>query len=378
MLETFTAPYGIRKGIIMSSHRFQKLVDFIGMELANGSFPGAGLMVDRNGDRLFEHYWGTYCSHGQRANPLDARVSHMLYSFSKGISATVIMIAHQKKLVDYDAPVHAYIPEYRGGWKDVTTIRHLLTHSAGIPRCPLSAVYTHDEWGKGVAACCAAPVEWEPGSKTEYHAASGLFLAAEAVRRTMKMASWEEICREFLFTPLNAESLTFQIPSDPHVALTPQPKDLPCLIDTARFKLLGHPGGGCFGRLEDMIKVLELHLNQGVWKGRVLIRKEEVAEMHRIQYETLIANAVKSGSPRIHEPWGLGWLIRRDLKDHWFGFGQSTCPQTFSHAGIDTVLGIGEPERQIAIAFATTHSPNSPETTIRLRNTVTDLVVEAL
>lgn len=356
---------------------FQKLIEFIDLELEKDSFPGAGVIVTQNGNRLFERYWGTYCSHVQRANPLDARVSHMLYSFSKGISSTVIMIAHQKKLIDYDAPLNAYIPEYRGGWKDATTIRHLLTHSAGIPRCPLAAVYTQEEWCKGIAAACSASVEWEPESKTEYHAASALFLAAEAVRRTMDMATWDEICREFLFTPLGAESLTFRIPSDSHIAITPQPKELPSAIDTASFSLLGHPGGGCFGRLEDMIKVLELHLGQGVWNGKQLIRKEELAEMHRIQYEERIAAAIKSGSPRVHEPWGLGWLIRRDLQDHWFGFGQSTCPQTFGHAGIDTVLGIGEPERQIAIAFMTTNSP-SGIMVHRLRNTVTDLIVEEI
>lgn len=359
----------------MSSHSFQKLVGFIDTELAKGSFPGAGLMISRNGNRLFEQYWGTYCSNVRLINPLDAHVSHMLYSFSKGISATVIMIAHQKKLIDYDAPVHAYIPEYRGGWKDMTTIRHLLTHSAGVPRCPLASVYTHEEWCKGVATACSASVEWKPGSKTEYHASSGLFLAAEAVRRTMNMAPWEEICREFLFVPLGADSLTFKIPSGTNVSITPQPKDFPCPIDSAHFSLLGHPGGGCFGRLEDMIKVLDLHLSQGVWNGHELAHKEELAEMHRIQYEEQIAGAIKSGCSRIHEPWGLGWLIRRDLQYHGFGFGQSTCPQTFGHAGIDTVLGVGEPERQISIAFVTTNSP-SGIAVHHLRNTVTDLIME--
>lgn len=363
----------------MTSHRFRKLAGFIERELAAGSFPGAGVMVARHGERLFERYWGTYCSYTQRANPLDASVSHMLYSFSKGVSATVIVLAHQKKLIDYDAPVHAYIPEYRGARKDVTTLRHLLTHSAGIPQCPLAGVYTQEDWRKGVASCCAAPVAWEPGSKTEYHGTSGLFLAAEAVRRTLNMAPWEDICREFLFAPLNAESLTFQVPSSPCVALTPQPKDLPCRIDTAEFQVLGHPGAGCFGRMEDIIKVLELHLNRGVWNGQVLIREEEVEEMHRIQYEELITRADKSGSPRAHEPWGLGWLIKRDLKDHWFGFGQSTCPRTFGHAGIDTVIGVGDPERHTAIAFVTTNSPNpSGANTSRLRNTVADLVVEEI
>jgi CubicO group peptidase (beta-lactamase class C family) len=105
----------------VTSHRFQKLAGFIEAELAAGSFPGAGVMVACKGERLFARCWGTYCTGTQRANPLAADVLHRLYSFSKGISATVIVLAHQKKLIDYDAPVQAYISEYRGAWKDGTT-----------------------------------------------------------------------------------------------------------------------------------------------------------------------------------------------------------------------------------------------------------------
>ena len=369
----------LKEKTIMTAHRFQKVVGFIETELAAGSFPGAALMAAQHGQRLFARYWGTYCSPTQRANLLDDRVFHMLHSFSKGISATVIVLAHQKKLIDYDAPVHSYIPEYRGAWKDVTTIRHLLTHSAGIPNCLLAGVYTQEEWRKGIASCCAAPVEWKPGSRTEYHPFSGLFLAAEAVRRTMNMAPWEEICHEFLFAPLNAASLTFRVPSGPRIALVPQPADLPCPIDTAHFRGLGNPGAGCFGRLEDMIKVLELHLNQGMWKGQALIRKEEVEEMHRIQYEEQIAHAVASGSPRVHRPVGLGWMIKRDLKNDWHGLGQATSPRTFGHTGHDNVHGIGEPDQQMALAFVMTNSPNpSGANSTRIRNTVTNLVAEAI
>jgi len=301
----------------------------------------------------------------------------MLCSFSKGVSATAIVLAHQRKLIDYDLPVRAYIPEYRGGWKDITTIRHLLTHSAGIPKCPIAAVYTPEEWQKGIESCCAAAVEWEPGSRTEYHGTSGMFLAAEAARRVLGMASWEEVCRELVFDPIGAKSMTFRVPEGVPVALTPQPKELPAALDTTAFGALGHPGAGCFGLLEDMIRVLQLHLNNGVWGGRTLIQEDELREMHRVQYEAQIARAESEGVPRVHSPWGLGWMIRRNLgADHWFGLGSITSPQTFGHAGIDTVIGVGEPERQTAMAFITTNSPNpSGPNTARIRNTVTDLVM---
>ncbi len=99
----------------MSSRRFHKVQAFIESELVAGTFPGAGLGVVQHGERLFEHYWVTYCNPSRRDNHLDSGVRYMLYSFSKAISATTLVLAHQRKLIDYDIPLRTYIPEYQGG-----------------------------------------------------------------------------------------------------------------------------------------------------------------------------------------------------------------------------------------------------------------------
>ena len=126
----------------MPCMNFERAAGFIERELAAGTFPGASLLVARNGDQLFERHWGTYCSTTQRDNPLDAGVHHMLYSFSKGVSATAIVLAHQRRLIDYDAPVRAYVPEYCGGFKDGTTIS---------PRA----------WAMASTTCCSVlPSNW--------------------------------------------------------------------------------------------------------------------------------------------------------------------------------------------------------------------------
>lgn len=356
---------------------FKKAIEFIEAELAAGAFPGAALRVVRKGETLLDRCWGTYCSPTRRDNPLDAGVVHPLYSFSKGLSATVIVLAHQRKLLDYDAPLATYIPEYRGKWKEQVTIRRLLTHAAGIPKCPVKAVYTPAEWQEGVRVCCEAPVEWEPGSRTEYHAVSAMFLAAEATRRVMGKATWEEVCRELVLDPIGARSLTFRVPEGVPVALTPQPQALPAPVESVSPWALGHPGAGVFGMIGDVIRVLELHLNGGVWEGKVIIEPDELKEMHRVQWENEMVRAEQAGVDREHAPWGLGWMLRRHWgADHSFGLGTVTSPRTFGHAGISTVMAVGEPERQVALAFITTDAPNTPGSTVaRLRNTVADLVM---
>jgi CubicO group peptidase (beta-lactamase class C family) len=128
--------------------------------------------------------------------------------------------------------------------------------------------------------------------------------------------------------------------------------------------------------------VLQLHLNGGKWGSRRLISEAALDEMHRIQYARQIAEARAAGKEPAHETWGLGPLIRGDVPKNgghdWFGFGSRKSPGIFGHAGIDTVIGVADPETQIALMFITTDSPKPPEKTVPLRNGVTDRVFEAL
>jgi CubicO group peptidase (beta-lactamase class C family) len=266
-------------------------------------------------------------------------------------------MAHQDGLFDYDAPVSKYIPEFVGGGKDRIVVRHLLTHSAGLPGVPLQAVDTEEKWQAAVKTLCAAKVDWEPGSKTLYHGLTGHFLAAEVVRRRSDRKRWETICRERLFQPLGADSLTFSRPGkDVPVAITPHSSRAAFKLGPQFFE--GHPAGGAFGTAGDLLKVLHLHLGKGVWQGKTLIKADAWKEMHTVQYAAQIDQAVKAGKTPSHEPWGLGILLRGPgpaTGGHlWFGMGQVKTPTLFGHAGISTIIGVADPERDAALVFLTT------------------------
>ncbi|CAM9148777.1 unnamed protein product, partial [Heterosigma akashiwo] len=98
--------------------------------------------------------------------------------------------------VDYDAPVAAYWPAFARNGKAGVTVRHALTHRAGLQHALLDAPTFDDlcDWPKVRAALEEAAPVWEPGSRCSYHyftfgwllagvveGASGLPLA-EAVR----------------------------------------------------------------------------------------------------------------------------------------------------------------------------------------------------
>src|SRR5437868_2052226 len=125
------------------------------------------------------------------------------------------------------------------------------------------------------------------------------------------MKPWESICQELLFQPIDAASLTYKMPGQQiPVAITPQPAELPYNQAGFNEAVAGHSAGSAFGTCADLLKVLQLHLNRGVWGGMTLIRPEALKEMHTVQYAAEIDAATKAGTPAAHDRWGLGILLR--------------------------------------------------------------------
>jgi len=352
---------------------------YIEQAIAAGHVPGAALVAIREEHTVLERTWGTYCDGHTRDRRFSLETTNLFYSFSKPISATVVAMAVERGLLGWDDPVSRHVPAFAQGGKEGVTIRHLLTHSAGIPTVNLPEAVTEDGWRAGVQACCEHPLEWPVGSRSAYHGLSGLLMAAECVRQATGNPAWDDLARAWLFEPLGAESLSFARPrGDAPVALTPQPADLPTALEPDRYRLMGHPAGGCMGLLVDIHRFLWLHLNDGLANGARLLQPETVREMRRIQYAAAIQDARAAGREPAHEPWGLGWLLRDQLGPHWFGYGQRTAPQTFGHAGIDTVLTAADPRARLTLSFLTTDSQEDPEQVTRIRNGVTDRVMEAV
>ncbi len=363
--------------------RWAEVNAFLNAEKSRGLIPGAALIAAQDRKVVFERYVGNYDSVKERQMELHGEVRHVFYSYSKLISATVVAMFHQEGLLDYDAPVSTYIPEFRGGGKDKITLRHLLSHSAGIPNVPLGGVGTEADWRTAIKTVCDARTEWEPGSRTAYHALSAMLVAAEAVRRVAHGKPWAQICKERLFDPIGAKTLSFELPTEgTPFALTPHPAQKPESLRQAFASVVGHPAGGCCGTPGDAIKVLQLHTGWGTWGKNRLLYKKSLIEMHSIQYEREIERAVQSGKAPTHEPWGLGILLRgkgnKTGGHDWFGMGEQSSPTVFGHAGIDTVIGVADIMNGNVLFFASTDSPNPQGQTVYLRNGVTNRVFAVL
>jgi serine-type D-Ala-D-Ala carboxypeptidase len=369
----------------LASIKPERSAEFLATIVKEGTAPGAALVASRRDAVRMKSVVGTCCRLDNTQAPLTLDTLHPLYSFSKLITGTVVALAKQEGRLDYGDLVSKHIPEFTGGGKDVITVRHCLTHSAGLAKVESKPAHDAAGWSQALQVLCAATVEWEPGSKTAYHGWSGAFLAAECVRRVYGGMPWAELCRAKLFGPLGTKSLSYNLPVDnADVAIVPQPKadkPLPKTVEAA-FGYAGQPGAGCFGTLGDALTVLHFHLQEGVWNSKRLISQEIMREMHTVQYAREIAAARAAGDKPKHEPWGLGPLLRGDgpaCDAHkWFGFYNQKSSGIFGHAGIDTFIGVGDLKSRVALVFATTNSPKPAEKTVIVRNKATDLVFAEL
>ena len=68
--------------------------------------------------------------------PVDGDTLFPVHSTTKGITATVIHLLAERELLEYDAPVARYWPEFGVNGKQGITLRQVLTHSAGVPQVP--------------------------------------------------------------------------------------------------------------------------------------------------------------------------------------------------------------------------------------------------
>ena len=104
-----------------------------------GMHPAIQLCLRHNGkvvlNRAIGHGWGNAPADEPDAEkiPVTTETPFCVYSAAKGITATVVHMLVEQGYFALDDRVCQYIPSYTSHGKDRTTIRHVLTHSAGVP-----------------------------------------------------------------------------------------------------------------------------------------------------------------------------------------------------------------------------------------------------
>ncbi|MBB4614275.1 CubicO group peptidase (beta-lactamase class C family) [Novosphingobium taihuense] len=145
-----------------------------------------------------------------------------MFSVTKPFAATALHMQIARGLADYDAPIADYWPEFGVNGKEATTIRHVLTHRAGIPQMPEGVTpELMADWDWMTRELAALTPLAPPGEKTLYLSLTFGWLVGEIVRRTdPKGRDIGTFIREEIALPLNAPDVWVGLPDEqlPRVA----------------------------------------------------------------------------------------------------------------------------------------------------------------
>jgi CubicO group peptidase (beta-lactamase class C family) len=184
--------------------------------VAADEFSGS-VLVARDGEILLDRGYGL--ANREWNIPNDGQTKFRLGSVTKQFTAVAIMVLNERGLVDLDAPVKTYLPYAPAAW-DAVTVRHLLTHTAGVPNFTDFDDY---EASKAlpttidglIARFRDRPLDFQPGEGWGYSNAGYILLTAVVEKASGK--AYADFVSETLFQPLGMSDSGY----DSHAAILP-------------------------------------------------------------------------------------------------------------------------------------------------------------
>jgi CubicO group peptidase (beta-lactamase class C family) len=165
---------------------------------------GSGLAVYHQGRKVVDLWGGLAVP--STGEPWTERSLTLVFSVTKGLTALCAHMLAEQGLLDLDARVDEYWPEYGAHGKDVTTVRHALSHRAGVP--VVDAVLTPSDlasWTPIIRALEQQRPLWVPGESYGYHALTFGYVVGEVIRRVTG-CSVGEYFRRHVAEPLGADT----------------------------------------------------------------------------------------------------------------------------------------------------------------------------
>lgn len=315
-----------------------------------------------------------------------------VYSVTKAVAATALHIQAEKGLVDYDAPIADYWPEFAQNGKEAATVRHALTHRAGVPLMPEGVTpeqMCDAAWMAGQIAAME-PLE-RPGEKTLYQSMTFGWIVGEIVSRSDPSGrDLGTFVQEEIALPLGLSDLWIGIPDSvgdrvatmsnrndndpPPPAATLYARSMPWAVDLVP-RVFARPDvqraciagvGGIFNA-RDEARFWAMLAQGGELDGVRLLSAERV--------ENFTAMRDNGDEP---DPVMFGAPIPLSRGGYWLGGNRVPGHKVLWHPGAGGSIGWADTEQQLAVAVCHNRMFNAriPEDDPILP--ITHAVVEAL
>ena len=346
--------------------RFEGLRSALGEVLASGTEVGAALAVCVDKQPVVD-LWGGHAD-AARTRPWTRDTIVNLFSVGKAITAICAHRLVEAGLLDLDAPVARYWPEFAQAGKDHLLVRHLLTHQAGLPAIaqPLPPG-AWAEWDAMTAALAAQAPWWEPGRGHGYHVNTQGFLIGEVVRRVAGQSIGTYL-RESLAGPAGID---FHIGLGPEHDercadfLPPAPPPSPGREELGRLALMRLHAYRNPANLSGMgivntraWRAAEVPSTNGHGNARAVARLYSALAgdgsldgVHILAPETMvraITEQVNGPDIVLERPTRYGLGFQLTMPERRLG----PNPRAFGHFGAGGSLGFADPDARVAIGYA--------------------------
>jgi CubicO group peptidase (beta-lactamase class C family) len=332
---------------------------------------GLQVAAYRNGELVVDAWAGV--ADPATGHLVDGETLFTAWSAGKGIAATVIHLLAERELLTYDTPVAAVWPEFAAHGKDAITVRHVLTHTAGIPQIP-EGISPADllNWETMCQRVAELEPLWPPGTARGYHSMTYGWLVGEVARR-VDGRPFVEIVQQDICAPFGIHSLFFGVPDAvlPRVAVleevasappppTPPPADIltvpvvpPWRTPASAWANQRVVQQSCLPSSGAIMNARSLAHHYAALIGRIggeaqLLPPERLRLASAVQVDGL---DLVLGVPVL---WALGYHL-----------GESYSPMSeritaFGHVGAGGAIGFADPAYQFAFALTKNRMRNAP------------------
>jgi CubicO group peptidase (beta-lactamase class C family) len=300
--------------------------------------------------------------------PLDFQQLLPWLSAGKPLTAVAVLREIERGRLQLDRPVADVIPEFASKGKEQVTLKHLLTHTAGLDTTPVG--WPQAPWKTIIDRICDRGIRegFEVGTNAAYDPARSWFILGELLRRVDGRMPHEivqdDICRPLGMNSTwiamnheeysaNAERISKVAARDEHGGL----KQTHTWIES--FWTAPSPGSSTRGPVHELALFYEMLLSGGSLNGVRILGTESVQLMTSRHREGLFDSTFQ------HKvDFGLGVLVD---SNHYgpetvpYGFGRYASSTSFGHGGAQTSIGFCDPERQLVVAWVANGAPGEAQ-----------------
>ncbi|MFT7599809.1 MAG: CubicO group peptidase (beta-lactamase class C family) [Acidimicrobiales bacterium] len=341
-----------------------KLLERARREVDEGLLPSVQVALAYQGEIVAEEAFG------------DATLDHQycIFSATKPFVASAVWTLMADGTVDAAEKVTTYFPEFGegdptvvGAGKADITVEQVMLHTAGFPHAPMGPPVWNERASR-VERMAQWRLNWEPGTRFEYHPTSAHWVLAEIIDRVTG-SDYRDVVEQRITTPAGLPRILgiandqqdgiadLHLVGEPATAdeleATFGVRELPASevndelvqrFNDSATREVGVPGGGGYARARDLALFYQelLHNSHGIWDPDIL------------------ANATGQVRNTLPDPMGvpanrsLGLILAGDDgMANMRGLGRTVSPQAFGHPGAGGQLAWADPVSGLSLGYVT-------------------------